>query len=37
MRLGVHRYKIRGCIVELYQFHCNNEHRNNEIDTMRNC
>ena len=28
---------ITGCIVELYQFHCNNEHRNNEIDTMRNC
>ena len=27
---------VRGCIVELYQFHCNNEHRNNEIDTMGN-
>lgn len=23
--LGVHRYKVKGCIVELYQFHCTNE------------
>lgn len=24
----------RGCIVELYQFGCTDEHRNTEIDTM---
>lgn len=21
----MHRYKVKGCIVELYQFHCTNE------------
>ena len=28
---------FRGCIVELYQFRCTDEHRNTEIDTMQNC